>query len=198
MAHPRKLIRLAVVAQLVAAGTAAAERVYPDRVDPHKKGNTPAICVYTLTEPVDAGSGETRPRQLKRELQLEIAGYVTGVDEEQVVDALDDLAEQIEAAIDGNLTLGGTANDTVLDGTVIGVHAENGRSDPLVGIIVLTYAVTYRTDSFAPAVELDEFLRVKATHKFVGTEAEGEDANAAVDKFTVQGSAPWPPEEPPP
>lgn len=200
MAHPRKLIRLAIVAQLIAANTAAGSRVYPDRVDPHKSGATPAICVYTLSEPVDQAASNAQPRQLKRELQVEVAGYVTGVDEEHVVDALDDLAEEIEKAIDTDPRFGGKANEAMLEDTVVEVRAENGRSDPLVGIIVLTYTVTYRTDSFAAPVELDEFLRVKATHKFVGTQSEGEDANAAVDKFTVQGSAPWPdePEEPPP
>ena len=42
MAHPRKLLRQAVVALLVGANTAAAARVYDSRVDPFKKGKLPA------------------------------------------------------------------------------------------------------------------------------------------------------------
>lgn len=184
MAHPRKLIRLAVVAQLIAAGTAAGARVYADRVDPHKSGATPAVCVYTLNELVDQDSANSRPRELRRDLQLEVVGYVTGLDEETVVDALDDLAEQIETAMDGDRTFGGKASDSVLDDTAMTVLLENGRSSPLVGIVVLTYAVTYRTDLFVTAPVLDDFLRVKATHQVAGG-IEG-DTTPAVDEFTVQ------------
>lgn len=186
MAHPRKLIRQAVVALLVAAGTAAGERVQPTRVDPSKKGKLPAIGVYTLSDSVE----EDASTELEdtHTLELEIAGFVKHTDALPADDAMDDLAEQIEAAMAADQYLGGKAADCQLVGSLMEIRAENGASDPLVGIIVLTYAVTYRADLTADPAGLDDFISVAQSTQT--TDSIPDDTVPASDEFIVQEIAP--------
>lgn len=182
MAHQRKLIRQAVVALLISANTAAGSRVQGTRVEPHKKSQLPAVSVYTLSEPVAPESAVTSPRELTRELKLEITGWVAHTDGIPVDDAMDNLAEQIEAAMDVDQYLGGKAADSILEETEMQVIEDDGRSDPLVGIVTLTYSVTYRTAPAAPA-NLDDFLSVDATQKIAGGVPSTVSPN---DQFIVQ------------
>lgn len=181
MAHPRKLIRQAVVALLTNAATAAGVRVQGTRVEPHKKSQLPAISVYTLSEAVDPTSAETAPRELTRAVKVEITGWVAHSDALPVDDAMDDLAGQIEAAMDTDRYLSGAAGDSVLEGTEMQVVEEDGRSDPLVGIVTLTYGVTYRTSpTNAEAFPSDAFVTVGATTRIAGGVS---DTVAAIDQF---------------
>lgn len=179
MAHPRKLIRQAVVALLVAANTAAGTRVKPTRVEPHKKGQLPAIGVYTLTDPVDEDT--STDAEDTHVLELEVVAWVAHSDSYTVDDAMDDIAEQIEEAMRGDPYLDGKASEARLLGTLMQVVEDDGRSDPLVGIVILTYAVTYRTDLVADA-PTDDFVSVDAKHRIVGAV----EANQARDEFIVQ------------
>lgn len=194
MAHPRKLIRQAVVAQLVGA-TAAGARVQATRVEPHKRSQLPAISVYTLTDSVDEDSESSL--EVVHELELEIAGWVAASDAKPVDDAMDDLAEEIERAMRVDPYLGGKAGDVRLTGTTMEVVEDNGRNDPVVGIVILTYAVEYRTERGVSTADLDDFRRVRATYEIYGVD----DDNVADDAFVVQGDPPEPdpdPEEPTP
>lgn len=184
MAHPRKLIRQAVVALLIAANTAAAARVVGTRVEPHKKTGLPAISVYTLSDPVN--EDESSQLEEVHELELEIAGWVAHTDAVPADDAMDDLAEQIEAAMANPWPwLTGKASDVTYKGAVMEVVEDDGRSSPAVGIIVLTYAVKYRAD-VAAAPPTDDFLRVDAKHRIVGAV----EANQVSDDFVVQETPP--------
>ncbi len=184
MAHPRKLIRQAVVALLVSVGTAAGARVLGTRVDPHKKSQLPAISVYTLNDPVDEDASSTT--EDAHELELEVAAWVAHTDALPVDDAMDDIAEQIEAAMNGDPYLGNQASKVRLVGSTMEVIEDDGRSSPMVGIIVLTYTVHYRTDLTAPA-PTDLFLSVKANQEIVGGVS---DTVPASDQFTVQEAPP--------
>jgi hypothetical protein len=184
MAHPRKLIRQAVVAALVAANTSAGARVQPTRIEPHKKTQLPAISVYTLSDPVDEDAS-TQTEEV-HELEVEIAGWVAHTDTLSADDAMDDLAEQIESAMTADPYLGGKAGDSRLVGTLMQVVEDNARSDPQIGIVVLTYAVQYRTDLTVSADDLDDFEVVHADHRIVGAVA----ANQASDEFVVEEPTP--------
>lgn len=178
MAHPRKLIRQAVVA-LLAGATVAGTRVAGTRVEPHKKSQLPAIGVYTLNDPVDDdASSEVEETH---EVELEIAGWVLHTDAVPVDDAMDDLAEQIEETMKTSPYLGGKAGEVRLVGTTMEVLEDDARTSPIVGIIVLTYAVTYHIDRAAPA-SLDDFRSVDAKHRIVGAV----EANQARDTFVVK------------
>lgn len=183
MAHQRKLVRQAVAALLTNA-TAAGARVQATRIDPIGNTKLPFIAVYTPREEVDPELSTGEPRELTRQVQVEIAGFVAHTDAVPVDDAMDNLAEQIEAAMDADRHLSGEAAESVLESTETQVRAEDGRSDPLIGIVTLTYSVMYRT---TPAIgTLDDFLRVKATHALTGGV---EDTVPAIDEFTVQEPA---------
>lgn len=272
MAHQRKLIRQAVVALLAGAGTAAGARVKGTRVEPNKAALLPAISVYTLSESTTSDSDMTAPIELTRELKLEVAGWVAHTDAHPVDDAMDDLAEQIEAAMasnyyltlasaitaidhtTGNITLPahglstagsqiaiatgaggvipaglsplaehwaivvdantiqladsiahalagiavaftgngtlplnilvGTVVDQMLTDTVMQVLEDDGKSDPLLGIVALTYSITYRTNP-ATAGGLGDFVTADVKQELVGGVA---DTTIAEDTFTVEES----------
>ena len=158
MAHARKLIRQAVVAQLIAAGTAAGSRVEATRMIPQRRATEAAIGVYTPAEESEQDA-RTAPRELKRDLQLIIEGIVVGTS--GVDDALDDLAEQVEAALDADDTLGGTAAESQLLSTDLETIEDGAKT---VGLVRLTYRATYY--AFAPVVVSapDAFLVADVKH----------------------------------
>lgn len=160
MPHPRQLARDAVVALLTNA-TAAGARVSSTRVEPYRDNELPAISVYTLHEIIRDGADTASPRELTRDVKLEIAGWVRRRADYPVDVAMDDLALQIETAMDTDRYLGGAAGESVLEGTEMDPDPQGG--DPLVAVITLTYSVTYRTSPSDSA--LDDFLRAKATHQ---------------------------------
>jgi hypothetical protein len=159
MAHPRKEIRHAVRDLLAAAATAAGDHVTATRIFPYRKGDLPAISVYTLEETIDEESAESAPRELLRSIDLEVAGFVHAGS--AVDDAMDDLAEQIEAAMDADPTFGGKAADSFLRSTTMGL---TGDGDTIAGMVTLTYDVTYRTTPADPVEDVDEFLTADVVH----------------------------------
>lgn len=181
MAHQGKLIEQGIVALLVAASTMAGARVHRDRVDPFKKGRIPAIAIYMPDEEVDVDtSTNTAPRELTRLADVELQLFVGGVDAEAVSDSMWDFQEEVEIAMEADPYLGGAAADSILKGSSREIVETNGQSDPLVGVVTMIYAVTFRTSTTPD--ELDDFLRVKAEHRIVGAVEE----NAAHDEFVVQ------------
>lgn len=184
MAHPRKAIRQAVVALLIGANTAAGNRVTGTRVEPHPDSELPAISVYTLNDPVDEDlSSQTEEAHV---VELEIAIWVAHKDSYPADDAMDDIAEQVEAAMRATVNsgsyLGGKASDIVFKGTVMGLVEDDGRSDPEVGIAAMTYSVTYRADITA-AAPTDDFLRVQSTEQVTGGVP---DTAPVVDQFNAR------------
>jgi hypothetical protein len=137
--HRRHIIRNAVREQLLEK-TAAADRVFKSRVVPFKRLQLPALAVYALEEPVDPESRSTAPRELTRNLQLRVECVVAA--SEDVDDAMDALALQVEDAIDADETFGGEAADAILASTSLEIGE---RGDQPIGVVSLTYAVTYYT-----------------------------------------------------
>jgi hypothetical protein len=181
MAHPRKLIRHAVVSLFTSAGTAAGTRVKATRIEPHKRSQLPAISVYTLTDTViEASSTNTEEAH---ELRLEVALWVAHTDANPADDGVDDLEEQVLAAMVADPYLGGRASSVHFRGTEIEIVEDDSRSDPIVAIATLTFEVAYRLDLTALADDLDDLIRVAATHDLVG----GVPTTApASDEFIVQ------------
>lgn len=167
MAHPRKVIRHYVTNLLKTAGTVAGQRVFASRVNPYRAGrDLPAIAVYTPDEIVDREASKTAPRELERDLDLQIVAWVDpgGADFD---DRLDDLCEAIEAAMDSDPFLDGNVAECILESTATGFR-EDGQQ--VLGAAVLTYAVIYRTISPPPPVDsaMDDFERAHATTNIAG------------------------------
>ena len=156
--HPRHLIRHAVKTALLNR-TIAEERVQATRFVPWRPKDLPAIAIYTLAEAVDPASDDTAPRRLTRRLQVGIEAAM--VADEQIDDALDAIAEEIELVMHRDVTLGGTASDSLLEGSDITV-IENG--DQPIGVVRLTYGIEYYTDVVVEGSGLDDLKTVDVHH----------------------------------
>lgn len=165
MPHERKLIRDAVIAALVNQTTAGA-RVTKSRFAPNAQDELPAISVYGKEESTEEESRRSAPRKLKRMLQLEVVGWVVVPPGGELDDVVDDLAFQIETAMDADVNFGGEAADSVLVGSEIG-HDVSGQRP--VGCVLLTYQFVYRTPQrLAPLTDKFNTLNTKITNVGAG------------------------------
>lgn len=165
--HQRKIIRDAVVAALTGA-TGAGPRVKATRVEPNKAMGLPALAVYTSSEEIDADSIATAPRKLLRHLTLKVTGWVVDTAAVPADDAMDALAEEIEAVMEIDRYFGGAAEGgagSVLSSTETGVLDEG---DPLIGVVTLTYLIDYYFVPEAPTLAND-YLRTGTTTTIEGT-----------------------------
>ena len=172
--HQRQVIRAAVLAILLNATTAGA-RVYATRVLPYQMTELPVIAIYTLQDDVADSSRSTAPRELTRSLSLNIEAWVapgTNVD-----DAMDDIALEIENLMHADPYLGDVCVDSLLTATTTESVEDVDRE---LGIVILTYDVTYRTDAPEAPVGMDDFNTADTIYQV------SEDANDANDSVTVQ------------
>lgn len=136
MTHPRATIRNAVAARLSSVGP-----VRLNRVQPLQRDEVPCLAVYTRSEAV---SEELSYRA--RSLDLVVDGYAKAG--EGLDDALDGLAEAIEAAVDQDPTFGGLTVSTALTNTVVDLV---GDGETVMGVVRLWYRLTYDTAYGQPA-----------------------------------------------
>ncbi|WP_407156312.1 hypothetical protein [Bradyrhizobium sp. STM 3557] len=155
MAHPRKLIRTAFAdrlkTQLDGGGyrTRAENRVYKSRLAPvseeELKEDGPAILVYARMEKTDKDKDygiEGDATFVERELTLVTEAMLLAGDE--VDDALDDIAEEMEAAISDFMIPGFESAVIHLRESDIDVITEQMKRP--VGAIGLVWTIKYRTN----------------------------------------------------
>ena len=176
MSHARKLIRQAVVAQLIAANTAAESRVESTQMVPHRRTVETALGVYTPSETVDTET-RTAPREEHRETQLIIEGVVVGTSSSAVADALDDLAEEVETALAADDTLGSTAEESYLVSTDLEVLEDGAKT---VGLLRLTYTARYHQFSPLEVQAPDAFLTGDVKTNLAGVVAPADQAEDIV------------------
>ena len=135
MTHARTTIRDAIVAQLISASiTGVGSSVFSTRFKPIQKSDLPIITVYTLTEEVvDNGKAE----RFDRELTVNVEAYVEEDASENVDLKLDNLAEEIEDALNDF-----KANCRDMDLVRTDINVEN-KGDLTNGVIRLSYLVKY-------------------------------------------------------
>ena len=173
--HEAQAIREAVVAALVAANTSAGARVYSSRKPPFKRADIPAIAVYTLSETSD--DRQSAPREYKRKAKLAVEGAVQVG--ENVDDALDALRLEVETVMDPDPTFGDVCSDSRLTGTELEL-AEQG--DQMVGLLRMTYEVTYYTDArLPPSGDMDDLKTVDAKTSLGGVQDEDDQAEDTVE-----------------
>ena len=162
MAHQRQVIGEAIVALLTGQTTAGA-RVYLNRVEPLRSKEIPAVVVYVLGEKSE--HGDTAPRELKRELSVDIEALV--LLDDSAASTLNDIAQAIETAMSADPSLDGEAGDSYLTGTDIAISQEG---EQLLMSATLFYSVVYHT--LAPEAtadgDMDDFETVGAEHELVG------------------------------
>jgi len=171
--HQRQRIREAVATRLVCKTTAGA-RVFETRVIPFRRLELPALAVYALSE--SSEDQQSAPRELKRTLSLIIEAAVKSGD--NVDDAMDMIALEVERAMHADETFGGLASDSVLASTDLEVFEE---ADQFVGLVKLQYEVTYYTAApDAADVPMDDLQTISARTNLGGAQHEGDQAQDLV------------------
>jgi hypothetical protein len=151
MSHQRTAIRQALVDRLKTKVddvflTDAEDRIYGSRAKPLFDQFLPAIIVYTRSENIleerfaSDGYGAS-----KRDLEVAIEAVVLG--NEQVDDILDNIAKQIEDALDGFEMESRKADILKLKSTEIDVSIEGSK---IYGAVRITYGITYYTANKQP------------------------------------------------
>jgi hypothetical protein len=145
--HVRRQVRDAFIALLSAtAATAAGSRVYGNRVAKVTPALCPLINVRTPGDQASPGSFNA-PALVERVITVDVLGYIAvGSDAD---DAADELARQIEAAIDAAPGLGLGVGGAYYEGTAVELD-DLGPGE--VGAIRVRYTVrgiTRAPDAFA-------------------------------------------------
>jgi len=135
MSHIRQQIREAVALSVTGLVTTG-QNVYQSRVYPHNV--LPCISIFTKEEQAEFTS-VSRPRASRRELSLVIE--IRAKEAADVDDQVDQISAEIEAAISGDITLGGIAKDIQYEG--IDIELEGGADQPT-ALGTMNYNVIYR------------------------------------------------------
>ncbi len=138
MAHVRKQIRDNVVTTLTGL-TTTTTNVYRTRIYPLATGKLPGLAIYTNSE---SSTYETLtiPRTRSRTLELMVEGYVSGTT--NLDNSLDQIAVEVEEAMETDPTRGGLAKDTQLTTTEIELV---GEGEKVAGVIRMTFEIMYFT-----------------------------------------------------
>lgn len=138
MAHVRKQIRDNVVTAVTGLTTTGAN-VYRTRIYPLASGKLPGLAVYTSSE-TSVYETLTRPRTRSRTLELMVEGYASGTT--NLDNTLDQIAVEVEEALETDPTRGGLAKDTQLTSTEVELV---GEGESVAGVIKMTFEILYFT-----------------------------------------------------
>jgi len=159
MSHKRQIIRDAIINQLKDK-TDVRNNIYGNRAKPLFDQFLPAILVYSKQENIlEDQYNIDGYASLKRELEIAIEAVILGGDEFD--QKLDNIAEQIESALDGFEIETRKADLIKLKSTEIDYSIEGSK---IYGAVRLTYSVIYRTkvkqlsNSGTPITEIESNL----------------------------------------
>lgn len=146
MAHPRALIRAAIVSRLrttpeVSRAGGAVVHVEDHRVTALPETRLPLVCVYFDGETVAQDVQE--PREEVRTLALRVACHARGESATDARDQLDLIADGVERAVLIDETHGDLANQTEIESTDF---AEQDESEQVIASCEIRFRVTYRRD----------------------------------------------------
>ena len=145
MSHKRQIIRDAIINQLKDQ-TDAGSNIYGNRAKPLFDQSIPAILVYSKQENIlEDQYNIDGYAPLKRDLEIAIEAVIIASDEFD--QKLDDIASQIESALDGFEIETRKADLIKLKSTEIDYSIEGSK---IYGAVRLTYSVIYRTEVKQP------------------------------------------------
>jgi hypothetical protein len=143
MSHARQQIRDAVVTAVTGLATTGSN-VFRTRIHPLDQQSLPALLVYTLEEASEADAMGAS-RSLLRSLRVAIDAVVQQVTD--LDDLLDDIAAEVETAVDSNAALNGLVRDITLDSSSI---TKSGEGEQSALGLRLVFTALYRTRRSAP------------------------------------------------
>ena len=136
MAHKRQSIRERVASTLTGL-TTTGSNVFQSRVYPIENTKLPCLLIYTREETSEPLVMNT-PRTIEKVLSLVVEGYVkanTNFD-----DTIETICEEVEEALFTDRLINNLALDSFLVNTEI---SYNGEGDNPLGIVVMTFQITY-------------------------------------------------------
>lgn len=180
MSHERKAIRNAVVAALTGA-TDAGANVFKTRLAPMRVADLPAINVYVDSERrVEDDAELSEPRKLARICTLAIEAWAR-VDDD-VDDTLEDLAFQIETAMDADRWFGTEVENSVYSSSEF-AYQING--DKPMGCVHIEYDMTYRTaDRITNPTDI--FDTAATSFDLAGAQAAADEASDLVENINQE------------
>ena len=175
--HERAQLRAAILAQLVAANTAAGSRVSYARQAPLVSDLLPVISVYMREETTTDSSKRTAPRELKRDVAIAVEAWVVTVAGGDIDAEMDAIALEIETAMDGDRYLDSCAFDSVLTATEFGRSMEGARP---MGCVILQYDVAYHTNARITA-PVNQFDKMGTTTDLAGAQAVADETSTLTE-----------------
>jgi hypothetical protein len=154
MTHPRTRLRAAFVERLTDA-TAVEERVYAGRLMPVEEPELPAIIVHTRDAEKIEGRSPSGWNGFEERLCI-VSVVILAQSFEDIDADLDDIAEEVEAALQSWVIPGFESSDALLIDTATGDPEFDGSLTT--AATVLRYGVTYRSpyrDCSNPYVQAD-------------------------------------------
>lgn len=144
--HARQQIREALATALTGL-TTTSTRVYQSRLHTLRDGNLPCLLINTDSEEIVSATMNS-PGLLERALTVVVRCITKATSD--LDDALDTMAKEVETAL-GVSTLSGLVENILLQS--ISVDMDDAMEKP-VGVLSLTYQISYFTASNAPTVTL--------------------------------------------
>jgi len=144
--HAAWQIALAAKQRLMGLPTTG-NSVHLGRTSPMATGSAPFLLVYPRPEQSAPVSGSGPSRKLQRELTLAVEGVVAEADDESGEALVWQIAAEVEVALAGDPTLGGTSKDLYLNRIDPNARAEG---ETRTGHVRLEFTVRYFTAANAP------------------------------------------------
>lgn len=172
MSVQKKIIREALRVQLTAniPGLVAQK----SRHRALKKGDFPAVIVYTPKDTVDQETQNSAPRELLRNLTIRVEILTNqGNDGGEIEDALDDLCQSVENALGKDDSIGGSASDAMYEDTETDV-LDDGET--LIGLSIMTFTAQYYSVLQGDDSDLDDLKEIHTTWNLGAAQAPAEQA----------------------
>ncbi len=150
MTHVRTQIRKQA-AEIAKGLATTGERVYPSRFYTLEQLKLP--CWIVATDGEEESERSDMAGVIERELPLTFTGLLRTHDGPTLEDALDTMAEELEAVVVKNAFGAGLLKSLTLIGSEIDTDVD-GETDQAFGAVILTYRAIYETKQGAPGVAL--------------------------------------------
>lgn len=181
MAHPRKVLREGLRAQLAAwpAIISAGITVYKSRHVPIRPNKLPAISIALVSDETDDNTQERAPRELARDatILIECISKEVGTQEDETESALDDflddMCEMVEDAIADDDTIGDLAEDSLLEGAEFNYEIDG---DNVVGTASNRYVMEYSQNLPKSTDALDDFDEANVKYNLNNAQADADQA----------------------
>ena len=142
MAHVRKQIRDNMTSALTGLSTTGSN-VFQTRFFPLEEGKLPALCIYSRSEEAEYATIGTN-RTVMHVVEFTVEAYAKATS--GVEDTIDTIAVEVAEALATDVTRGGLAKDTRVEGFSVDFNADGEQPVGIASFTVLVDYVTVEND----------------------------------------------------